>query len=224
MRCLYHKFLGRLVAGIGLGVLSCCFSEITKNTNDEERGKILARVMMGRQIGLILGPTANFIFLNVDTKIKLGSWTLELNNLTAPGLLMTCLWFLLEIFILLFYKNLNKFTDTSSLSVSSRVETSEESEATNLLNNNNKNENEAISSYQSFGHNRTITTDEQEIGGNINEERGERIIMIDNSQTGSLFKRLYNEYIREEVVAVLSITFTVFFMQTTLEVRLSKSL
>ena len=198
-----------------MGVLACCFSEITKNTGDEERGKILARVMMGRQIGLIVGPTANFIFLNLDTKIKIGNWNWELNNLTAPGLLMTGLWFFLEIFILLFYKNLNEFSNTQP-PVSARVQRNEDSEATSLLNNN-----EIDNKYQSFAQNSSFrsTTDEQANGGNINEDRRERIIIIDNSQTGNFFKRLYNEYIREEVVAVLSINFTVFFMQTTLEVR-----
>ena len=134
--------------------MACCFSEITKNTGDEERGKILARVMMGRQIGLIVGPTANFIFLNLDTKIKIGNWNWELNNLTAPGLLMTGLWFFLEIFILLFYKNLNKFYYTQP-PVSARVERNEDSEATSLLNN-NENEIEIDNKYKSFAQNSFI--------------------------------------------------------------------
>lgn len=209
---------GRLVAGIGLGVLSCCFSEIAKNTSEEERGKILARVMMGRQIGLIIGPTANFIFLNVDVKFKIASWTFELNNLSAPGLLMTVLWFLLEIFMLLFYKNLNEFSN-NDLSSSNRAQNSLSDDEADLNNESTRilNTESETNGYQSFGHGRSFRTVEDDT--NINEGRGERIVIIDNSQTGSFFKRFYDEYIREEVVAVLSITFTVFFMQTTLEVR-----
>ena len=41
---------GRLVAGIGLGVVSVTFSDVIKNTNPEERSPILSRIMVGRQV------------------------------------------------------------------------------------------------------------------------------------------------------------------------------
>ena len=36
--------------GIGLGVLSCTFGDVIKNTNAEERSPILSRIMVGRQV------------------------------------------------------------------------------------------------------------------------------------------------------------------------------
>ena len=205
---------GRLVAGVGLGVLACCFGEIVKNTKEEERGKILARVMMGRQIGMLIGPTANFIFLNVDVNIKIGNMSWKLNNLSAPGLLMTALWLLLELFIFLFYKNLHEF-QVEPVPVPQVINESvvNNEETVGLLSNN-----EERFRYQSFGHNSSMRSMNEEAEETINEERNERITIIDNSETGHILKRLYDEYIREEVVAVLSITFTVFFMQTALEV------
>ena len=36
--------------GIGLGVLSCAFSDVIKNSSVEERSAVLSRVMVGRQV------------------------------------------------------------------------------------------------------------------------------------------------------------------------------
>lgn len=41
---------GRLVAGVGLGVVSVTFSDVIKNTNPDERSPILSRIMVGRQV------------------------------------------------------------------------------------------------------------------------------------------------------------------------------
>ncbi len=213
----YNKWFlisGRLVAGVGLGVLSCCFSEIVKTTEADQRGKILARVMMGRQIGLIIGPAANFIFLNVNVNIKIGKWSWELNNLSAPGLLMAGFWLLLEIFIIFFYKNLHEFENEPVRLIETLHQ--QDAEDVSLL------QNENLNRYQSFDdHNSFSKSTEEQHEKNINNEPAERVVIIDNSQTGPLLRRLYDEYIREEVVAVLSITFTVFFMQTALETLLT---
>lgn len=241
----YSKWMligGRLVAGVGLGnsinykyesnyvflksnfnilvgVVATCFSEIVKTTNNEERGKILARIMMGRQIGLIIGPSANFLLYNIN--VKIGPFLL--NNLSAPGLLMAVLWALMEIFILLFYKNLNEFNEISIAPiqpVSSNSQTiintndDDYNETTNLL---SPNDNEAYESFRRFTETDTSRTIRSGGAINTSDASTERVLIIDNSQTGPLLVRLYNEYIREEVVAVLSITFTVFFMQTALE-------
>lgn len=180
---------GRLVAGIGQGVLGCCFSEIVKtNTVPQERSKILARIMMGRQFGLILGPSINFIFLKF--KFKLGPF--EINNLNTPGLIMALLWLILELFVLFFYTNLNDFQMSLT------------NERTNLL----TNEADMHTSYESF------SNKQQQQHTNDEEDPIEE---NNNSENDSLMKKLYNEYIRDEVVAVFCINFTVFFMQTALE-------
>jgi hypothetical protein len=93
--------------------------------------------------------------------------------------MMTVLWLLLEVAMLLFYKNLN------------------ESDHVN-------NENRADE--------RTPLVDNQTPNETI------RINVVDNVDTGPWLRRLYDEYLYEEVIAVFLITFTSFFIQTSLEV------
>ena len=71
----------RLVAGIGMGIIGCCFSDIVKTTNAEERSPILSRIMAGRQIGMIIGPAFNFLLLNINFDIG----PFHLDKLSAPG-------------------------------------------------------------------------------------------------------------------------------------------
>ncbi len=162
---------------------------------------------------MIVGPAFNFIAINFNYNI--GPFLLD--NLSAPGFLMTVAWLLLEILIILFYKNLNEFIDesntTNNLNNSIRTLDREiinssilpiDEDGNSLLNENDSilqinNENEISSSYQS----------------------SKTVRIIDNSETGSIFLRLYNEYIRDEVIAVYFAAFTVFFMQTSLETFLT---
>jgi len=200
---------GRFIAGIGAGVGSCCFSEVVKTTEAGERSKILARIMIGRQIGLIIGPAANFLVLNLNVKIG----PFELNSMTAPGFIMAILWIIFEIVVLFFYKNLTEIH---------REETSgnNSEERTRLLSGNTERQPRS-STYQSLRsiNNEIDETDSTRVEANADNEA--KIDIVDNSQTGPFVVRLYNDYIREEVVAVLSITFTSFFMQTALEAMIT---
>lgn len=45
---------GRIVAGIGLGVVSATFSDVIKNTHEQERSPILSRIMVARQVAIII--------------------------------------------------------------------------------------------------------------------------------------------------------------------------
>lgn len=72
---------GRLVSGIGLGCLGCLFSDIVKTTQVSERSKRLSKIMVGRQIGLIMGPAFNLITVSFDYKIG----PFKLDSLSAPG-------------------------------------------------------------------------------------------------------------------------------------------
>ncbi len=47
------------------------------------------------------------------------------------------------------------------------------------------------------------------------------IRIVDNSETGHVLLRLYNDYIRDEVITVFFTAFTVIFMQTSLETLLT---
>lgn len=138
-------------------------------------------------------------------------------------LLMAILWTILQILVIFFYKNLHEFNqsplairndtqqepyydsiariDERNESLSNQkdreINSKEESEKTSLLGSRSiRKENKNLSSSTSY----------------------DTIRIVDNSETGPLVIRLYNEYIRHEVVAVYSSTFTVFFMQTALEV------
>lgn len=93
---------------------------------------------------------------------------------------MTGAWTLLQIIVIFFYTNLNKFN---------KKERENPDEQTGLL--------ASDTAAQSY----------------------ETIRVVDNSQTGPFLLRFYNEYIRDEVIAVYCSTFTVFFMQTVLEVN-----
>lgn len=104
---------------------------------------------------------------------------------------MAVLWAILQILVVFFYKNLHEFNQTNEVN-----------ENTGLL------VNQSVSNLSESGHDKH----------NLSSSLYESIRIVDNSETGPLIIRLYNEYIRDEVVAVYSSTFTVFFMQTTLEV------
>lgn len=228
---------GRLVAGVGLGVVSCTFSDIVKTTNAQERSTILSRIMIGRQLGMIIGPAFNFILLKVHAQI--GPFLLD--NLSAPGLFMASMWFLLQILVVLFYKNLHEFNappPPSSLSVNA-------DERSPLLSSNRAAEIQPSSSQ----HEPNVVAINVESGdaaedaatggsessleksggsraaphksGGSGSQKYDRIRVVDNLETGHILVRLYEQYIKEEIVTVYTTTFTVFFMQTSLETLLT---
>lgn len=102
---------------------------------------------------------------------------------------MAILWILLQIIIIFFYKNLNEFNQPTA-------NVNEESEP--LIVNISTN-------YDSIANNSQINNEHNSIN------------LVDNSESGSFLLRMYNLYIREEVVVVYTASFIVFFMQTTLE-------
>lgn len=125
---------------------------------------------------------------------------------------MCLAWIILEILIIFFYKNLNEFDTTNTNNID---------ETSPLAINNN----EAIRSYDSIrvenSNSVESITNEDEQSKLINSQKSEsykKIRIVDNSETGPLLVRLYNEYVREEIVAVMATTFSVFLMQTSLEV------
>jgi len=81
--------------GIGIGCLGCVFSDIVKTTEVNERTTRLSRVMIGRQIGLIIGPSFNLIALNFNYQI--GPFLLD--NLSAPGVI-SCFTIMFELYLM----------------------------------------------------------------------------------------------------------------------------
>ncbi|KAG7329714.1 hypothetical protein KOW79_005936 [Hemibagrus wyckioides] len=98
----YSKWLllsSRLVAGIGAGAGSSIFGFLTRTTVPEERAQVFAAVMASRQAGLLIGPAFN-IFLRL-CDFRLGPFIV--NKYTAPGLFMCAMWLLLQLAVVLLY-------------------------------------------------------------------------------------------------------------------------
>ncbi|XP_076829344.1 major facilitator superfamily domain-containing protein 8 isoform X2 [Brachyhypopomus gauderio] len=98
----YSKWLllsSRLVAGVGTGAASSIFGFLTRTTRPDERARVFAAVMACRQAGLLIGPAFN-IFLRL-CDFRLGPFIV--NKYTSPGLFMCAVWLLLECVVVLFY-------------------------------------------------------------------------------------------------------------------------
>ncbi|KAI5612629.1 major facilitator superfamily domain-containing protein 8, partial [Silurus asotus] len=98
----YSKWLllsSRLVAGVGAGAGSSIFGFLTQTTVPEERARVFAAVMAARQAGLLIGPAFN-IFLRL-CDFRLGPFIV--NKYTAPGLFMCAMWLVLQLAVLLLY-------------------------------------------------------------------------------------------------------------------------
>lgn len=125
-----------------------------------------------------------------------------LDKLSAPGLVMAIAWVILQILVVLFYKNLHELNPVEQT----------ENEQTRLNINSSTNRNydsiEAVDETNPL----LISTEETQT---------RTVNLVDNLEAGSFFARFYEQYIREEVVCVYAACFTVFFMQTTLETFLT---
>ncbi|KAK7162650.1 hypothetical protein R3I93_006860 [Phoxinus phoxinus] len=98
----YSKWLllsSRLVAGIGAGAGSSIFGFLTRTTLPDERARVFAAVMACRQAGLLLGPAFN-IFLRL-CDFKLGPFIV--NKYTSPGLFMCGMWLLMQFAVMFLY-------------------------------------------------------------------------------------------------------------------------
>uniref|UniRef100_A0A3B3XKY5 Major facilitator superfamily (MFS) profile domain-containing protein n=1 Tax=Poecilia mexicana TaxID=48701 RepID=A0A3B3XKY5_9TELE len=98
----YSKWLllcSRLVAGVGAGAGSSIFGFLTRSTLPEERAGIFAAIMACRQAGLLVGPAFNLFLRLCD--FKLGPFVV--NKYTSPGIFMCLLWTLLQFVVLAGY-------------------------------------------------------------------------------------------------------------------------
>jgi hypothetical protein len=202
--------------------------------------------MVGRQIGMILGPAINFALIQLN--VNIGPYLL--NNLSAPGFLMALAWTFLELLVLFFYQNLTDFRDEalnansasaraalSNISDESEPLLSQPAPSNSLLSETGRDfeENESLANsdleqlisvnqaprYQSSVRSSTSFSFFKNRRRNNPPKVYDSIKIVDNSETVPLVVRIYDEYIQEEVVAVYATTFTVFFMQTCLEVKYS---
>uniref|UniRef100_H3AUY4 Major facilitator superfamily (MFS) profile domain-containing protein n=1 Tax=Latimeria chalumnae TaxID=7897 RepID=H3AUY4_LATCH len=192
----------RLVAGIGTGAGAAIFGYLTRSTSTEDRATVFAVVMACRQAGLLIGPAFN-LFLRL-CNFRLGPF--EANKYTSPGLFMCVLWLVLQVIILFLYSDL----PMGHRNVPQGVEPVESSvqEKQKLLTSEDVDEEEPESS--SYG---SMHTSEHGVGpvpvetGTVDEHRENPFHNFSASR----------EYLREEVVVLLTAQFITLFNQTALE-------
>ncbi|CAL8281023.1 unnamed protein product [Lota lota] len=98
----YSKWLllcSRLVAGVGGGAGSSIFGFLTRCTRADERAGVFAAIMAFRQAGLLIGPAFNMFLRLCD--FELGPFVVD--KYTSPGIFMCLLWTLLQFVVLAFY-------------------------------------------------------------------------------------------------------------------------
>ncbi|XP_054889352.1 major facilitator superfamily domain-containing protein 8 [Poeciliopsis prolifica] len=192
----YSKWLllcSRLVAGVGAGAGSSIFGFLTRSTLPEERAGIFAAIMACRQAGLLIGPAFNLFLRLCD--FKLGPFVV--NKYTSPGIFMCLLWALLQFVVLAGYWDAPPISSQGGV-VALEMKQQEEEEAPLM-------------------------------GSDEEEARTYRAVDSDQSETSSASQRAHetsnpfknfsvsNEFLREEVVVLLTAQFITLFNQTALE-------
>ncbi|KAI5609807.1 major facilitator superfamily domain-containing protein 8-like, partial [Silurus asotus] len=196
----------RFVAGIGTGAGSSIFGFLTRITAPEDRSTVFAAVMACRQAGLLIGPAFNLFLRLCD--FQLGPFVV--NKYTAPGIFMCVLWLLLQLIVLLMYY------DLSGRNEGSEEEKQEEEERLLVQSNDTP---------QSYG---TLpnspATDHAIANGNLTPpDPPSEQIKTSTFQNFSAardfchFVCVLAEYLREEVVVLLTAQFITLFNQTALE-------
>ncbi|XP_014325497.1 major facilitator superfamily domain-containing protein 8-like [Xiphophorus maculatus] len=192
----YSKWLllcSRLVAGVGAGAGSSIFGFLTRSTLPEERAGIFAAIMACRQAGLLVGPAFNLFLRLCD--FKLGPFAV--NKYTSPGIFMCLLWTLLQFVVLAGYWDVPPISSQGGV-VLLEMKQEEEEEAPLM-------------------------------GSDEEEARTYRAVDSDQSETSFASQRAHetsnpfknfsisNEFLREEVVVLLTAQFITLFNQTALE-------
>lgn len=207
----YSKWLllgSRLVAGIGTGAGSSIFGFLTRNTAPEDRSTVFAAVMACRQAGLLIGPAFN-IFLRL-CDFQVGPFTV--NKYTSPGLFMCLLWILLQFVVLFMYWDFTPEDDRRQRNGEVREEEEEEEEEDNEEGKPLVGPNELTGSYG------TVTSVQSRASSVANGEVT-RAPPPPEDVSSSPFKNFSasREFLREEVVVLLSAQFITLFNQTALE-------
>ncbi|XP_038078943.1 uncharacterized protein LOC119746207 [Patiria miniata] len=85
----------RLLCGLGAGVGSAIFAQISRTSTERDRASALSVASAARQIGLLLGPALN-LPLNI-CNFYIGPF--HVNNFTGPGILMCILFIIMQVLI-----------------------------------------------------------------------------------------------------------------------------
>uniref|UniRef100_A0A8B9L3B5 Major facilitator superfamily (MFS) profile domain-containing protein n=1 Tax=Astyanax mexicanus TaxID=7994 RepID=A0A8B9L3B5_ASTMX len=208
----YSKWLllsSRLVAGIGTGAGSSIFSFLTRNTVPEDRSTVFAAVMACRQAGLLIGPAFN-IFLRL-CDFQLGPFIV--NKFTAPGIFMCGLWLLLQLVVLLMYWDFPEPASRGSREDKQQQEDGEDEE------DENDEVRPLVHPHELTGSYGTVSIPPPRIPTVANGNLPRRSPSPPEQSHSSPFKRFSarREFLREEVVVLLTAQFITLFNQTALE-------
>ncbi|XP_056600293.1 major facilitator superfamily domain-containing protein 8 [Triplophysa dalaica] len=199
----YSKWLllsSRLVAGIGAGAGSSIFGFLTRTTLPDERAQVFAAVMACRQAGLLIGPAFN-IFLRL-CDFKLGPFVV--NKYTSPGLFMCGMWLLMQFAVMGLYWDIPPLGSVPEEHTPLTEVRDEDEELLMSL----EDENGAA---------------EIDLYGSVNPEQTETQLSSESpspppasSDPFASFSTSH-EFLREEVVVLLTAQFITLFNQTALE-------
>ncbi|XP_039345320.1 major facilitator superfamily domain-containing protein 8-like [Mauremys reevesii] len=201
----------RLVAGIGTGAGASIFGYLTRSTTSQERATVFAAVMACRQVGLLIGPACN-LFLRL-CNFRLGPF--EVNKFTSPGLFMCLLWILLQFVVAAMYYDLQPVPHPQRAALAAQQE---EEEREPLVQHDAGQEEPA--EHRSYGGTIQRVPAEPPVGdesryvpnGHLAEEEGG----VKEKSPFQNFSAM-REYLREEVVVLLTAQFITLFNQTALE-------
>ncbi|XP_062261014.1 major facilitator superfamily domain-containing protein 8 [Platichthys flesus] len=199
----YSKWLllcSRLVAGVGAGAGSSIFGFLTQSTRPEERAGIFAAIMACRQVGLLVGPAFNLFLRLCD--FKLGPFVV--NKYTSPGIFMCLLWVLLQCVVLAMYWDLPPITSEDEAVILEMKQEEDDDEEVPLMQSNEELSHtyRAVSSHQPESSALSDTQPDHEATAASNPFR--------NFSAS-------REFLREEVVVLLTAQFITLFNQTALE-------
>ncbi|XP_041848751.1 major facilitator superfamily domain-containing protein 8 [Melanotaenia boesemani] len=195
----YSRWLllsSRFVAGIGAGAGSSIFGFLTRSTLPEERAGIFAAIMACRQVGLLVGPAFNLFLRLCD--FKLGPFVV--NKYTSPGIFMCLLWVLLQFVVLTIYWDVPPISSEGG-AIMMEIKQEEEEEGVPLMGS----DEDLVHSYRAVNSDQletSFSSEMQPVHGAMNP-----------------FKNFNasREFLREEVIVVLTAQFITFFNQTALE-------
>nr|XP_056705975.1 major facilitator superfamily domain-containing protein 8-like [Euleptes europaea] len=202
----------RLVAGVGTGAGASIFGYLTRSTTLQERATVFAAVMACRQVGLLIGPACNLFLCLFDFPVG----PFVANKYTSPGIFMCLVWLLLQFIVMTMYYDLPLSPPACPERVVPTSSDILEEEEEEPLMRHEAGQEEAVETgsygstcaeplgdecrYVSNGH----LADEE--AAKVREEKG---------PFGNF--SAWREYLREEVVVLLTAQFITLFNQTALE-------
>uniref|UniRef100_A0A665TPC2 Major facilitator superfamily domain-containing protein 8-like n=1 Tax=Echeneis naucrates TaxID=173247 RepID=A0A665TPC2_ECHNA len=190
----------RLVAGVGAGAGSSIFGFLTRSTQLEERASIFAAIMACRQVGLLVGPVFNLFLRLCD--FKLGPFVV--NKYTSPGIFMCLLWMLLQCVVLVMYWDVPPVSsEGGAVMLEMKQERADEEEVPLI-----GSDEEILHTYSAVDSNQlgiSTSSDREPIRG------GSAVADPFGNFSAS------REFLREEVVVLLTAQFITLFNQTALE-------